>query len=318
MSRFLWTWLDDGGFVRGSKQIQPLILSVRESLTANPPFPVRVSPDFLLSRQIPANLEPDFPVVSPTNDDSASISLAGGFMKNILGVLALLVSIGMPVWAQAQRMSPNDQDRFNSYYSRWVQDKQTNNRDDMISMEQRMQDLMSKYGIASNTPYDEIASAQGGYSEPNRAYDRGYDREDRGYAGSWQGRMSPDDQHKFNEEYRKWQESMAKNDRDDIEKHARKMEDIMARYNIPANTPFDAVATLNGYSRHYDVREFQGRLSPDDQNKFNKEYREWLEERREGDRNGIAKHEGKMQEIMARYNIPRDVPYDVIASGGGY
>jgi len=267
---------------------------------------------------MPANLEPNFLVVSPTNDDSASISLAGGFMKKILGVLALLVSIGMPVWAQAQRMSPDDQDRFNSYYSRWVQDKQTNNRDDMISMEQRMQDLMSKYRIASNTPYDEIASAQGGYSEPNRAYDRGYDRDDRGYAGSWQGRMSPDDQHKFNEEYRKWQESKAKNDRDDIEKHARKMEDIMARYNIPANAPFDAIATSNGYSRHYDVREFQGRLSPDDQNKFNKEYREWLEERREGDRNRIAKHEGKMQEIMARYNIPRDVPYDVIASGGGY
>jgi len=29
--------------------------------------------------------------------------------------------------------------------------------------------------------------------------------------------------------------------------------------------------------------------------------------------------EGKMQEIMARYNIPRDVPCDVIASAGrGY
>ncbi len=238
-------------------------------------------------------------------------------MKKLLGILALLVSMGIPALAQMQRMSPDDQDRFNSYYSRWVQDKQGNNRDDMISMEQRMQDLMSKYGIASNTPYEEIAS-QSGYPAPGRGYDRGYDR-DRGYAGSWQGRMSPDDQHKFNEEYRKWQESSAKNDRDDIDKHARKMEDIMARYNIPANTPFDAIATTNGYSQHYEVREYQGRLSPNDQNKFNKEYREWLEERREGDRNGIAKHEGKMQEIMARYNIPRDVPYDVIASGGaGY
>jgi hypothetical protein len=60
-------------------------------------------------------------------------------------------------------------------------------------------------------------------------------------------------------------------------------------------------------------------LSPDDQNKFNKEYKEWMEERREGDRNGIAKREGKMQEIMSRYNIPRDAPYDLIASSGrGY
>jgi hypothetical protein len=233
-------------------------------------------------------------------------------MKKLLGSLIVLVAIGIPAVAQYQRMSPDDQDKFASYYSRWIQDKQSDNRDDMISMEQRMQDLMAKYGIASNTPYEEIAQA--GY--PNRPYDRGYDRSyDRGNVGSWQGRMSSDDQHKFNEEYRKWQESMAKNDRDDIDKHARKMENIMARYNIPVNTPFEAIATANGYSRHYDYGEFRGRLSPDDQNKFNKEYREWLEERREGDRNGIAKHEGKMQELMARYNIPRDVPYDVIASG---
>jgi hypothetical protein len=208
-------------------------------------------------------------------------------------------------------MSPDDQDRFNSYYGRWVQDKQTDNRDDMLSMEHRMQDLMAKYGIASNTPYDELASP-GGYRNDDRAYDRGY-------TGSWQGRMAPDDQHKFNEEYGKWQESMAKNDRDDVEKHARKMEAIMARYNIPANTPFDALATISGYSRHYDYREFQGRLSAEDQEKFDKEYEHWINDRRKNDRDDIAKHEGKMQEIMSRYNIPRDVPYDLIASSGrGY
>jgi hypothetical protein len=78
--------------------------------------------------------------------------------KNVLGILVLLVSITIPVLAQGQRMSPDDQDRFNGYYGRWVQDKQMDNRDDMLSMEHRMQDLMSKYGIASNTPYDEIAS----------------------------------------------------------------------------------------------------------------------------------------------------------------
>jgi hypothetical protein len=37
------------------------------------------------------------------------------------------------------------------------------------------------------------------------------------------------------------------------------------------------------------------------------------------DRDDIAKDEGKMQEIMAKYDIPRDVPYDVLASGNrGY
>jgi hypothetical protein len=225
-------------------------------------------------------------------------------MKNVLGILALLLSLGIPGLAQAARMSPDDQDRFNSYYGRWVQDKQTDNRDDMLSMEHRMQDLMSKYGVASNTPYDELASPAP------------YPNDDRGYAGPWQGRMSADDQHKFNEEYRKWQESMAKNDRDDVGKHAGKMEEIMARYNIPQGTPFDAIATTNGYSRHYDYREFQGRLSAEDQEKFDKEYEHWMNDRRKNDRDDIAKHEGKMQEVMSRYNIPRDVPYDLIASTG--
>lgn len=238
-------------------------------------------------------------------------------MKNVLGILALLLSLAVCGLAQGQRMSPDDQDRFNGYYGRWVQDKQTDNRDDMLGMEHRMQDLMSKYGIASNTPYDELASPDG-YRTNDRAQG-GYRNDDRGYAGSWQGQMSADDQHKFNEEYRKWQESTAKNDRDDIGKHAGKMEEIMARYNIPPGTPFDAIATTNGYSRRYDYRQFQGRLSPEDQEKFNKEYEHWINDRRKNDRDDIAKHEGKMQEIMSRYNIPRDVPYDLIASSGhGY
>jgi hypothetical protein len=229
-------------------------------------------------------------------------------MKNVLGILVLMLLIGAPVLAQAPRMSPDDQDKFSSYYGRWVQDKQTDNRDDMLSMEHRMQDLMAKYGIASNTPYDEVASPSG-YRNDDRAYDRGY-------AGSWQGQMSPDDQNKFNKEYKEWLEERGEGDRKGIAKHEGKMQEIMARYNIPPNTPFDAIATTNGYSRHYDYRDFQGRLSPEDQEKFNKEYDHWLNDRRKGDRDDIAKHEGKMQEIMSRYNIPRDVPYDVIASSG--
>jgi hypothetical protein len=30
---------------------------------------------------------------------------------------------------------------------------------------------------------------------------------------------------------------------DDVDKNARKMQEIMARYNIPANIPFDRIAT---------------------------------------------------------------------------
>lgn len=145
----------------------------------------------------------------------------------------------------------------------------------------------------------------------DRDYDRGY--------GQAQARMSPDDQREFNKEYDKWQSANARSDREDIDKHARRMEEIMARYNIPQDTPFQAIATSNGYGRSSDVRQFQGRFSPDDQKKFDKAYEHWLHDRRKHDRDDVARDENRMQEIMARYNIPRDVPYDSLASGSrGY
>jgi hypothetical protein len=240
-------------------------------------------------------------------------------MQKLIVIAALLAAFAFPAMAQVQRMTSDDEARFNDYYSRWVQDRQNNDRDDMMSMEHHMQDLMSKYAIPSNTPYDQVA---GQYAPGAPAYgdrDRDDRDRDRGYAGNWQGRLSSDDQHKFNKEYDKWQEANAKNDRDDIDKHARNMEEIMQRYNIPPNTPFDTIATSNGYSQHVDYRQYQGRFSPDDQKKFDKAYEKWQSDRAKNDRDDLAKDEGKMQEVMAKYSVPRDVPYDVLASGSrGY
>ena len=235
-------------------------------------------------------------------------------MNRLLGVLVLLLWLGLPVIAQAQRMAPDDENKFNSYYSRWLQDRQTNDRDDMVSMEHHMQDLMNKYAIPSDTPYEQVASQN---TEAPRYGDR--DRDDRGYANNWQGRLSPDDQNKFNKEYGKWQDANARNNRGDIDKHARNLEEIMQRYNIPPNTPFDTIATVSGNVPHEDYRAYQGRFSPDDQKKFDKAYEKWLNDRAKNDRDDLAKDEGKMQEVMAKYNVPRDVPYDVLASGSrGY
>jgi hypothetical protein len=239
-------------------------------------------------------------------------------MNRLLGILALVLVFGLPALAQIQRMTPDDESQFNGYYSRWLQDRQNNDRDDMVSMEHHMQDLMSKYAIPSDTPYDRVATQDNSQPRYNDR-DRDRDRDDRGYAGRWQGRLSPDDQNKFNKEYGKWQEANAKHDRDDIDKHARNMETIMQRNNIPADTSFDAIATTGGYAPHYDVRQYQGRLSPDDQKHYDKAYEKWQRDRAKRDRDDIAKDEGKMQEIMARYSIPRDVPYDALVSGNrGY
>jgi hypothetical protein len=236
-------------------------------------------------------------------------------MKKLLGSLIVLAALALPALAQVQRMSPDDQQKFDNYYSRWVQDKQTSDRDDMVSMEHHMQDLMNKYSIPADTAYEQLASQNSVAPPPYVRGDdnRGYDN--RGYANQ----MSGDDQNKFNKEYAKWQQANAKNDRDDIDKHARNMEEIMQRNNIPQNTPFDAIATGSGYAPRESVRQYQGRFSPDDQKKFDKAYEKFQRDRAKHDRDDYAKDEQKLNEIMAKYNIPRDVPYDVLVSGNrGY
>src|SRR5689334_720706 len=148
-----------------------------------------------------------------------------GVMNRLLGILSLVAAMALPALAQVQRMTSNDEAKFNGYYQRWQQDRRNNDRDDMVDMEHHMQDLMNKYAIPPDTPYDSVAAQT---ANPAQTYDRDNDR-DRGYSHQWQNRLSPDDQNKFNEEYTKWQESNAKNDRDDIDKHARNMETIMQR-----------------------------------------------------------------------------------------
>jgi hypothetical protein len=233
-------------------------------------------------------------------------------MKKLLGSVIVLAALALPALAQVQRMTGDDQDKFDNYYSRWVQDKQNGDRDDMVSTEHHMQDLMNKYSIPADTPYDQIA-AQNNMAPPPAYENRGYDN--RSYANQLPG----DDQNKINKEYAKCQEANARNDRDDIDKHARNMEQIMQRDNIPPNTPFNAIATTSGYAPRENVREYQGRFSPDDQKKFDKAYEKFQRDRAKHDRDDYAKDEEKLNEIMAKYNIPRDVPYDVLVSGNrGY
>jgi hypothetical protein len=56
------------------------------------------------------------------------------------------------------RLSAEDQSRFNSYYSRWQQYRATNNRQQMASMEERMRNVYSHYGIPNDVPFDDVAS----------------------------------------------------------------------------------------------------------------------------------------------------------------
>src|SRR5437016_8621853 len=87
------------------------------------------------------------------------------------------------------------------------------------------------------------------------------------------------------------------------------MQEIMAKYNIPANVPYDQIASTGS-----GVRVYQSRLSADDQREFDKYYTKWVNDTRKNDRDDVAKDVGRMQEIMAHNNIPASVPFEQIAS----
>jgi hypothetical protein len=259
-------------------------------------------------------------------------------MKHLLGLSALLITFALTtaatpaqaqyagVYGQPQNwhgmLSADDQSHFDKYYSKWVEATRKNDQDDVVSNAGHMQDIMARYNIPQNVPFDQIASNSGAYSSgaygayppaayPNGSYPSAYPP----YSAT---RLSPDDQRQFDKAYSKWIDATRKNDQDDVSENARKMQDIMARYNIPPNVPFAQVAsggsaypnTAYGYNYGYG----QQRLSAEDQHNFDKDYKHWLDARRKNDRDDIDKNARKMEDIMARYNIPANVPFDRIAS----
>lgn len=283
-------------------------------------------------------------------------------MKKILviatGLLTLMIAPGV---ASAQQEAPNgyynnqsqnyrsalsgdDQRKFDQEYQKWVDSERKNDRDDIAEHARKMQDIMVRNNIPANVPFDQLASNPvypAGYAQPypnqgypnqaypNQAYpNQPYPPQPGAYPTYTQTRLSADDQRKFDEQYAKWVHATQKNDHDDIAQAAGKMQEIMARAGIPSNVPYGAVAT-NGYLAgpnapaygssapvgyaQYPVAQ---RLSADDQKEFDKDYKHWVDARHKRDIDDIDKNARKMQEIMARYNIPANVSYDRIATTG--
>src|SRR5258707_9698238 len=170
----------------------------------------------------------------------------------VLGVLVL------STFALSQdRLSPNDQREFDKYYTKWVNDTRKNDRDDIAKDVKHMQEIMGRNGIPSNAPYAQIASTGNEY--PARTY---------------QGRLSAHDQSEFDKNYTKWINDTRKNDRDDIAKDVAHMREIMARNNIPADVPFDQIASTGSTAGGYPASAYpyQGRPSPHDHREFDNNY----------------------------------------------
>jgi hypothetical protein len=224
-------------------------------------------------------------------------------MKILLSIAGLVVALVVPAMADSRQwgLSGEDQARFDSYYSRWHQNQKKHDREQVISMEKRMQDVYAHYNIPSDTPYWRVASNQ------------------RQARGAYQGRLSSGDQARFDSYFSRWQEYRRTNDRDQIVSMERRMQDVYAHYGIPAGTPYAMVASNAQYGDDDgDGDRGQGdrwrdRLSRQDQDRFDDCYARYVEARREDNRRDGEEMERRMRNIMQAYRIPLDVPYEQIA-----
>jgi len=60
----------------------------------------------------------------------------------------------------------DDQSRFDSYYTRWLNYKRTNNSGEVRSMEKRMYDIYNNYRIPTSVPFYQVASPNVAQPEP--------------------------------------------------------------------------------------------------------------------------------------------------------
>lgn len=221
-------------------------------------------------------------------------------MKRMLGMSLLVIAIALPALAQWQqwRLSSDDQRRFDSYYSRWQEYRQRNDRDEMLSMEKRMYDVYAHNSIPMQTPFWRVASnARSGWNR-------------------WHGRLSADDQRRFDSYFSRWQQYRQRNDRDEVRSMEKRMQDVYAHYQIPSNTPYFWMASNSGDNDwdRWENERWRGRLSGDDQRRFDSYYSRWLNYRRTNNREQMASMEKRMQDIMNQYQIPQQIPYVEIAS----
>lgn len=221
-------------------------------------------------------------------------------MTKLWKISLLVIAIALPAFGQWQqwRLSSEDQQRFDSYYSRWQEYRQRNDRDEMMSMEKRMYDVYAHYNVPMRTPFWRVAS--NARSGGNR----------------WRGRLSGDDQRRFDSYFSRWQEYRQRNDRDEIRSMEKRMQDIYAHYQIPSTTPYFWVASNSGDNDwdRWESERWRGRLSGDDQRRFDSYYSRWVNYQRTNNREQMASMEKRMQDIMNHYQIPQQIPYEQVTS----
>jgi len=133
------------------------------------------------------------------------------------------------------RIAAEDQKRFDNYYSRWLDYKRTNNREQALSMDKRMQDVMQHNNIPATVPFGALAS------NGTTAY----------WASPWRDRLTDEDQKRFDSYFTRWQGYRRENNREQITSMEKRMLDVMAHYNIPETVAYDQVASASLVEQKY-------------------------------------------------------------------
>jgi hypothetical protein len=165
-------------------------------------------------------------------------------MKKLFGIL-FLVAVSLPALAQSG-LSQRDQQRFDSYYTRWQQYRQVNDRDQTGSMEKRMLDVYVHYGIPAGTPFWRIAT--NGHDETRHEARQEARQEERQEARHeerphWRERLSNEDRARFDTLFMRWREARENRDYDHAERLQHHMREIMERNQIPHEVRFEEVAS---------------------------------------------------------------------------
>jgi hypothetical protein len=177
-------------------------------------------------------------MLSAISYDSTTEATMNSFFRKTSFLLIsgfLVAAMALPALAQWERwhLSPQDQQRFDSYYSRWREYRERNDRDQIESMENRMRGIYRDYNIPGDTPFWRVASNA------------------REYRHRYEHKLSPHDQARFDSYFSRWQEYRQQNNREQVESMEKRMRDIYAHYGIPANTPFFMV-TSNARDEDWD------------------------------------------------------------------
>ena len=110
----------------------------------------------------------------------------------------------------------------------------------------------------------------------------------------YQGKLNGEDQKRFDDYYVKWIHDRERKDTGEIASMEVRMLDVYAHAGIPSNVPYDLVASPNVALPMTGYQNWQGRLRPDDQKRFDSYFTRWMEYRSKKDRDQIASMQGRM------------------------